>query len=201
MYYADPRKPVTTGSIPHQPRRPYPVTKLLHKDEMVLVISRQHWITLMPPLFVGLIATPALGYFTGTLARTNHAAAQPIIVAWILIIFWVVWRLWSWFTTMIVLTDRNLVLADAAVMARRRSRVSLLSIMEANLVQTALGGRLGYASLTTNIAANSKGASLSPFPWFRYLPEAVDFYVLLLSQLRLHHWEPVQEEVMTRLSK
>jgi uncharacterized membrane protein YdbT with pleckstrin-like domain len=165
---------------------------------------RRHGIYLSTPISVGVIATVGLGGLAGFMAGYADQATfdyagwvMPLsIVAWVLIMSYVGWRVAYWHFYRFILTNKRIMLIQG-IIARDVAMMPLLRVTDMKYEQTPMGRLLNYGTFVIESAGQDQALRE-----IDYLPQPNDIYLWVVEEMyepaavaaRLHEDEESEEE-------
>jgi membrane protein YdbS with pleckstrin-like domain len=165
---------------------------------------RRHAIYLSTPLTVGVVATVVLGGLAGYMAGADRVTfdyagwVMPLsIVAWVLIMAYVGWRVAYWHFYRFILTNKRIMLIQG-IIARDVAMMPLLRVTDMKYEQTPMGRLLNYGTFVIESAGQDQALRE-----IDYLPQPNDIYLWVVEEMyepeavaaRLHETEDAEEEV------
>ncbi len=151
------------------------IKRLLARDEAVALVTRSHWVTLLPTI----VADIAVSIVIVGLSVAGILLAPPFTWFGLLLLliplvhFLAVW--WAWRSRMIVVTDRRIIQVTGIV-NKRVSDTLLEKINDIVTRQSGMGQLLGYGDVEL-ISGSDLGADV-----FRRISDPVRFKKALLEQ-------------------
>jgi len=155
------------------------VSRYLFPTERYRGEWKRHWIHLMPQFIIGTIATFALGYFSGFLAK--HSAASGLttvaVLVWIGVMGWAAWRVADWFFDRFILTNKR-VMVVSGIIARRVAMMPLLRVTDMKYEQSPLGRMLNYGTFVLESAGQEQALRE-----INHLPNPNELYLRVVEEM------------------
>ncbi|HET6213734.1 MAG TPA: PH domain-containing protein [Micromonosporaceae bacterium] len=174
------------GGIPLGQRRVLPledepsgvVSRYLFPTERYRGEWKRHWIHLVPQLLIGTLATFALGYVSGFLAKHNAQGMTSVgILVWIGIMGWVAWRVADWYFDRFILTNKR-VMVVAGIITRRVAMMPLLRVTDMKYEQSPIGRMLNYGTFVLESAGQEQALRE-----VNHLPNPNELYLRVVEEM------------------
>lgn len=172
--------------MPLGPRRVLPledepsalVSRYLFPTERYRGEWKRHWIHLSPQLLIGTLATLALGYVSGVLAKQSQDGVTAVVVLiWIGVMVWVAWRVTDWYFDRFILTNKR-VMVVAGVVTRRVGMMPLLRVTDMKYEQSPLGRVLNYGTFVLESAGQEQALRE-----IKHLPNPNELYLRVVEEM------------------
>jgi membrane protein YdbS with pleckstrin-like domain len=151
---------------------------------------KRHWIQLGKEIAIGLVATLAMGYLTGYMAKHNISSGVTIVILiWLAILFWLSWRVGDWWFDRFILTNKRVMLVSGIV-TRKVAMMPLLRVTDMKYVQSPLGRLLRYGTFELESAGQEQALRKVD-----NLPNPNELYLRIVEEM----YEP--EAVEARLGR
>ena len=164
------------------------VDKYLLPNEVQVATVRRHPAVLGTPAALALGGLLVAGTLTATVASTSHPAVIAIWGIELLLVLWLLWRLWNWRVDYFVVTSARLLLTSG-VFTRAVAMVPINKITDFKFERSFPGRVFGYGDFLVETPAQKQ--SLERVDHIPY-PEAL--YLLVCGMLFPEVLEPVEEE-------
>lgn len=171
--------PVGPRRVLPMPDEPSPLAaRYLFPTEKYRGEWRRHWIHLVPEFVIGVLATFVMGYVSGLLARTNNEGAMgAVILAWLIVLGWVGWRVMDWFFDRFILTNKR-VMVVSGVVTRKVAMMPLLRVTDMKYEQTPLGRMLNYGTFVLESAGQDQALRE-----VKHLPDPNELYLQVVEEM------------------
>ncbi|MEV0839052.1 PH domain-containing protein [Actinocatenispora sera] len=189
----------TATGLPHDgPRRvtsvePEPsayVARYLFPTEKYRGEWRRHWIHIIVPIIVLIVATFLMGFVSSLLAHYKADIAVTVVVLlWVLSLIWVGWRAFDWFQDRFILTNKRVMLINGLI-TRKVAMMPLLRVTDMKYQQSPLGRMLNYGTFVLESAGQDQALREVP-----HLPNPNELYLRVVEEM----YEP--EAVEARLGE
>jgi len=181
------------GGVPISPRRVLPledepsalVARYLFPTERYRGEWRKHWIHLINHILVGALATLALGYLTGFLAKQDMPSLSVIaVVVYALVMGWVAWSVADWYYDRFILTNKR-VMVVRGLITRNVAMMPLLRVTDMKYEQSPLGRMLNYGTFVLESAGQDQALRE-----VKHLPNPNELYLRVVEEM----YEPAAVE-------
>ncbi|MCP2325573.1 membrane protein YdbS with pleckstrin-like domain [Hamadaea flava] len=181
------------GGVPVSPRRVLPledepsalVARYLFPTERYRGEWRKHWIHLINHILVGAVATLALGYLTGFLAKQDMPSLSVIaVVVYALVMGWVAWSVADWYYDRFILTNKR-VMVVRGLITRNVAMMPLLRVTDMKYEQSPLGRMLNYGTFVLESAGQDQALRE-----VKHLPNPNELYLRVVEEM----YEPAAVE-------
>jgi membrane protein YdbS with pleckstrin-like domain len=155
------------------------VSRYLFPTERYRGEWKRHWIHLVPQFVIGTLATFALGYFSGFLAR--HSAASGLttvaILVWVGVMGWAAWQVADWFFDRFILTNKR-VMVVSGIITRRVAMMPLLRVTDMKYEQSPIGRMLNYGTFVLESAGQEQALRE-----IKHLPNPNELYLRVVEEM------------------
>jgi membrane protein YdbS with pleckstrin-like domain len=166
------------------------VSRYLFPTEKFRGEWRKHWIYLSRVTAIFLLATIALGWLTGFVARYDQSGFTTIIVlVWLAVLAWAIWRYADWYHDRFILTNKR-IMAISGLVKRKVGMMPLLRVTDMKYEQSPTGRMLGYGTFVLESAGQDQALRE-----VRFLPNPNELYLRIVEEM----YEP--EAVEARLTQ
>lgn len=181
------------SGVPLGPRRVLPledepsnmVARYLFPTERYRGEWKRHWIHLTNHLFIGVVATFVLGYFSGFLAKTSFKGLWVFaVVIWAVIMGWIAWKVADWYFDRFILTNKRLMLVNGLI-TRRVAMMPLIKVTDMKYEQSPLGRMLNYGTFVLESAGQDQALSKVD-----HMPNPNELYLRIVEEM----YEPAAVE-------
>jgi membrane protein YdbS with pleckstrin-like domain len=181
------------GGVPISPRRVLPledepsslVARYLFPTERYRGEWRKHWIHLINHILVGALATLALGYLTGFLAKQDMPSLSVVaVVVYALVMGWVAWSVADWYYDRFILTNKR-VMVVRGLITRNVAMMPLLRVTDMKYEQSPLGRMLNYGTFVLESAGQDQALRE-----VKHLPNPNELYLRVVEEM----YEPAAVE-------
>lgn len=153
---------------------------------------RRHWMSIVRRLTVGILLTFIIGFLFGYFVRVGVEIALPILVlVWVLVLGWVLWRATEWYYDRFVLTNKRVMLITG-VIKRDVAMMPLNRVTDMRYTQSPLGRVFNYGQFVLESAGQEQALRT-----ISYLPNPTDMYRQLVEEM----YEPEASEARRRPAK
>ncbi|BCB80081.1 hypothetical protein GCM10022251_07410 [Phytohabitans flavus] len=189
---------VDAAGMPIGPRRVLPledepsslVARYLFPTERYRGEWKRHWIHLTTPLLIGTVATFALGYLSGFLARQDvNGLTTAAVILWFAVMGWVTWQIGDWYFDRFILTNKRVMVVNGIV-TRKVGMMPLLRVTDMKYEQSPLGRLLNYGTFVLESAGQDQALRE-----VKHLPNPNELYLRVVEEM----YEP--QAVEARLGK
>ncbi|MFY1634346.1 PH domain-containing protein [Solwaraspora sp. WMMB335] len=189
---------VDASGMPVQPRRVLPledeptplVARYLFPTERYRGEWKRHWIHLITPLLVGVVATFILGYLSGFLAGQDVGGLTTVaVLLWLGVLGWVGWKIADWWFDRFILTNKRVMVVNG-IITRNVAMMPLLRVTDMKYEQSPLGRFLNYGTFILESAGQEQALRE-----VKHLPNPNELYLRVVEEM----YEP--QAVEARLSK
>jgi membrane protein YdbS with pleckstrin-like domain len=179
--------------VPISPRRVLPledepsslVARYLFPTERYRGEWRKHWIHLINHILIGTLATLALGYLTGYLAKQNMASLSAIaVLAYAAVMGWVAWSVVDWHFDRFILTNKRVMVVKGLI-TRNVAMMPLLRVTDMKYEQSPLGRMLNYGTFVLESAGQDQALRE-----VKHLPNPNELYLRVVEEM----YEPAAVE-------
>ncbi|MEJ3743207.1 PH domain-containing protein [Actinomycetes bacterium KLBMP 9797] len=186
------------SGLPIGPRRVLPledepsslVARYLFPTERYRGEWKRHWIHLTTPLLVGTVATFALGYLSGFLARQEVQGLTTVaVIIWLAVMGWVAWQVGDWYFDRFILTNKRVMVVNG-IITRKVGMMPLLRVTDMKYEQSPLGRALNYGTFVLESAGQDQALRE-----IKHLPNPNELYLRVVEEM----YEP--QAVEARLGK
>jgi membrane protein YdbS with pleckstrin-like domain len=185
----------STG-LPPGPRRVLPVepepsayvARYLFPTEKYRGEWKRHWIHMILPLAILVLATFLMGFISSLFAQ-HHAniAVTATLVIWLGVLVYSGWRVFDWFKDRFILTNKRVMLVSGLI-TRKVAMMPLLRVTDMKYEQSPLGRMLNYGTFVLESAGQDQALREVP-----HLPNPNELYLRVVEEM----YEP--EAVEARL--
>jgi membrane protein YdbS with pleckstrin-like domain len=181
------------GGIPISPRRVLPledepstlVARYLFPTERYRGEWRKHWIHLSNQAVIGAVATLALGFLTGYLAKREMSSLSAVVVViYGIIMSWVAWSVADWYYDRFILTNKRVMVVKGLV-TRNVAMMPLLRVTDMKYEQSPLGRVLNYGTFVLESAGQDQALRE-----VKHLPNPNELYLRVVEEM----YEPAAVE-------
>jgi membrane protein YdbS with pleckstrin-like domain len=174
------------SGVPEGPRRVMPledepsslVARYLFPTERYRGEWKRHWIHLQNVFLIGAAATLLLGYVSGFTTRENQPGVTTVIVLiWLLVMFWVAWRVADWYFDRFILTNKRVMVVNGIV-TRRVAMMPLLRVTDMKYEQSPLGRLLNYGTFVLESAGQEQALRE-----VKHLPNPNELYLRVVEEM------------------
>jgi membrane protein YdbS with pleckstrin-like domain len=139
---------------------------------------KRHWIHLQNVFLIGAAATLVLGYASGFTTRENYPGLTTVIVLiWLIVMFWVAWRVADWYFDRFILTNKRVMVVNGIV-TRRVAMMPLLRVTDMKYEQSPLGRMLNYGTFVLESAGQEQALRT-----VKHLPNPNELYLRVVEEM------------------
>ncbi|WP_026930746.1 PH domain-containing protein [Glycomyces tenuis] len=142
---------------------------------------RRHWVHLMPWYIVGTLATFIMGFASGLLMKWDSPSRDTgltiTIIAWLLILGFVGWKLLDWYMDRFILTNKRIMLIQG-VITRSVAMMPLGRVTDMKYAQTPMGRMLNYGEFIIESAGQDQALRNVP-----HLPNPNELYLQMCEEM------------------
>jgi len=184
----DPPLLTTRRVLPLEDEPSSVVNRYLFPTEKFRGEWRRHPIALWKDMVIGVVATFAMGYATGWLAKQNQSTMVTVaLLIYLAVMTAVIWRVADWYYDRFILTNKRVMVVKGLV-TRNVAMMPLLRVTDMKYVQSPLGRMLNYGTFELESAGQDQALSR-----IEHLPNPNDLYLRIVEEM----YEP--EAVEARL--
>ncbi len=185
-----------SGLPPAGPRRVLPVEpepsafvrRYLFPTEKYRGEWRRHWVHILLPIAVVVLATFLMGFISSLLAHYQaKIAVTAVVLIWLLALVWVAFKVMEWFDDRFILTNKRVMLINGLV-TRKVAMMPLARVTDMKYQQSPLGRILNYGTFVLESAGQDQALREVP-----HLPNPNELYLRVVEEM----YEP--EAVEARL--
>jgi membrane protein YdbS with pleckstrin-like domain len=174
--------------LPVEPEPSAYVARYLFPTEKYRGEWRRHWIHLIVPIIVVVLATFLMGFVSSLFAHFHaDIAVTVVVVLWVLSLVWVGWRVMDWFQDRFILTNKRVMLINGLI-TRKVAMMPLLRVTDMKYQQSPMGRMLNYGTFVLESAGQDQALREVP-----HLPNPNELYLRVVEEM----YEP--EAVEARL--
>ncbi len=151
---------------------------------------KRHWVHLVTPLLIGVVATFVLGYLSGFLAGRDVGGLTTVaVLAWFAVMGWVAWRVADWWYDRFILTNKRVMVVNG-IITRQVAMMPLVRVTDMKYEQTPAGRALNYGTFVLESAGQEQALRE-----IKNLPNPNELYLRVVEEM----YEP--QAVEARLGK
>jgi len=167
---------------PSVPDVPSPISaRYLFPTEKYRGEWRRHWVHLMPWYVIGTLATFVMGLASGMLTKweseNRDTALTVTVVAWLLILGFVGWKILDWYMDRFILTNKRIMLIQG-VITRSVAMMPLGRVTDMKYAQTPMGRMLNYGEFIIESAGQDQALRNVP-----HLPNPNELYLQMCEEM------------------
>jgi membrane protein YdbS with pleckstrin-like domain len=167
---------------PSVPDVPSPISaRYLFPTEKYRGEWRRHWVHLMPWYVIGTLATFIMGLASGMLTKweseNRDTALTVTVVAWLLILGFVGWKILDWYMDRFILTNKRIMLIQG-VITRSVAMMPLGRVTDMKYAQTPMGRMLNYGEFIIESAGQDQALRNVP-----HLPNPNELYLQMCEEM------------------
>lgn len=150
---------------------PATVYKHLLPHERQVITVRFHPAVLIGPVALVLAGLAVAGLLSTTLAQHSATAMLVIWGLWLVLVLWLLYKVWVWLEDYFVVTSKRLLLATG-VFTRRVNMIPLTKVTDMRFERSATGRLLGYGKFIVESAGQDQAlreVDHLPYPEQLYL--------------------------------
>lgn len=167
---------------PTVPDVPSPISaRYLFPTEKYRGEWRRHWVHLMPWYLIGTLSTFIMGLASGMLTKweseSRDTALTVTVVAWLLILGFVGWKILDWYMDRFILTNKRIMLIQG-VITRSVAMMPLGRVTDMKYSQTPMGRMLNYGEFIIESAGQDQALRNVP-----HLPNPNELYLQMCEEM------------------
>jgi membrane protein YdbS with pleckstrin-like domain len=167
---------------PTVPDVPSPISaRYLFPTEKYRGEWRRHWVHLMPWYVIGTLATFIMGLASGMLTKweseSRDTALTVTVVAWLVILGFVGWKILDWYMDRFILTNKRIMLIQG-VITRSVAMMPLGRVTDMKYSQTPMGRMLNYGEFIIESAGQDQALRNVP-----HLPNPNELYLQMCEEM------------------
>lgn len=167
---------------PSSPDVPSPISaRYLFPTEKYRGEWRRHWVHLMPWYIVGTLSTFIMGFVSGLLMKweseSRDLGLTITIIAWLLILGLVGWKIIDWYMDRFILTNKRIMLIQG-VITRSVAMMPLGRVTDMKYAQTPMGRMLNYGEFIIESAGQDQALRNVP-----HLPNPNELYLQMCEEM------------------
>jgi membrane protein YdbS with pleckstrin-like domain len=139
---------------------------------------RKHWIYLFDKFAIGAGATFVFGWLWGFTAKhTTGIVSTIVIIAWMITMSWVSWKVADWYFDRFILTNKRL-MAVSGMISRTVAMMPLLRVTDMKYEQTPMGRLLNYGTFVLESAGQEQALRE-----VKHLPNPNELYLRIVEEM------------------
>jgi uncharacterized membrane protein YdbT with pleckstrin-like domain len=150
---------------------PASVYKHLLPHERQVITVRFHPAVLIKPVALTLAGLALAGLLSTTVARHNGTAMLVIWLIWLVLVLWLLVKIWNWLEDYFVVTSQRLLLATG-IFTRTVNMMPLSKVTDMSFKRSTMGRILGYGEFVVESAGQDQAlrrVDHLPYPEQLYL--------------------------------
>jgi membrane protein YdbS with pleckstrin-like domain len=178
--------PAVRRVLPLEDEASHLVARYLFPTERFRGEWKRHPIHLVWPVIIAVIATFALGWLSGLLARWEGGTFPTIILVlfWLGVMGYFAWRVADWHFDRFILTNKRIMKING-IITRNVAMMPLLRVTDMKYVQSPVGRVLNYGTFVIESAGQDQALREVP-----YLPNPNELYLRVVEEM----YEPAAVE-------
>jgi membrane protein YdbS with pleckstrin-like domain len=178
--------PAVRRVLPLEDEASHLVARYLFPTERFRGEWKRHPIHLVWPVIIAVIATFALGWLSGLLARWDGGTFPTIILVllWLGVMGYFAWRVADWHFDRFILTNKRIMKING-IITRNVAMMPLLRVTDMKYVQSPIGRVLNYGTFVIESAGQDQALREVP-----YLPNPNELYLRVVEEM----YEPAAVE-------
>jgi membrane protein YdbS with pleckstrin-like domain len=190
------------SGMPLGPRRVLPledepsafVARYLFPTEKFRGEWRKHWTYLFDQFAVGAVATFVFGWLWGYFAKHHYTAVSTaVIIAWVVVMFWVSWRVADWYFDRFILTNKR-IMSVSGMVTRTVGMMPLLRVTDMKYEQSSMGRLFNYGNFVLESAGQDQALRE-----VKHLPNPNELYLRIVEEM--YEPEAVEAKLTARMSE
>ena len=172
--------------LPLEDEASHLVARYLFPTERYRGEWRKHFIHLIGPLLMGVVATFLLGWLSGVLANLDAlpALSTITILLWLGVMGYIAWKVADWHFDRFILTNKRVMVVHGIV-TRKVAMMPLLRVTDMKYEQSPLGRVLNYGTFVLESAGQDQALREVP-----HLPNPNELYLRVVEEM----YEPAAVE-------
>lgn len=150
---------------------PASVNKYLLPHERQVISVHEHPAVLIGPIALVLLGLAIAGLLSNTVTHGNSTAILIIWGLWVVLLLWLVVKIWDWAVNYFVVTSKRLILAKG-VIVRNVGMLPLTKVTDMSFRRSTIGRFLGYGEFIVESAGQDqalRNVKFIPYPEQLYL--------------------------------
>jgi uncharacterized membrane protein YdbT with pleckstrin-like domain len=150
---------------------PASVNRYLLPHERQVISVHEHPAVLIGPIALVLLGLAIAGLLSNTVTHGNSTAILIIWGLWVLLLLWLILKIWAWSVDYFVVTSHRLLLAQG-VIVRKVGMLPLAKVTDMSFQRTTIGRVLGYGEFIVESAGQDqalRNVKFIPYPEQLYL--------------------------------
>ena len=150
---------------------PSSVNRYLLPHERQVISVHEHPAVLIGPIALVLLGLAIAGFLSNTVTHGNSTAILIIWGLWVLLLLWLILKIWAWSVDYFVVTSHRLLLAQG-VIVRKVGMLPLAKVTDMSFQRTTIGRVLGYGEFIVESAGQDqalRNVKFIPYPEQLYL--------------------------------
>jgi membrane protein YdbS with pleckstrin-like domain len=182
----DSSTPAVRRVLPLEDEASHLVARYLFPTERFRGEWKRHPIHLVWPVTIAVVATFALGWLAGLLARWDGGMFPTyiLILIWLAVMGYFAWRVADWHFDRFILTNKRIMKIEG-IITRNVAMMPLLRVTDMKYVQSPLGRVLNYGTFVIESAGQDQALREVP-----YLPNPNELYLRVVEEM----YEPAAVE-------
>jgi uncharacterized membrane protein YdbT with pleckstrin-like domain len=150
---------------------PASVNRYLLPHERQVISVHEHPAVLIGPIALVLVGLAIAGVLSNYVAHGNMDAILIIWGAWVVLLLWLVGKIWDWSVNYFVVTSHRLLLAQGFIV-RKVGMLPLTKVTDMSFQRSTIGRILGYGEFIVESAGQDqalRNVKFIPYPEQLYL--------------------------------
>lgn len=172
--------------LPLEDEASHLVARYLFPTERYRGEWKKHLIHLFWPMVIGVLATFALGWLSGLLARLDNMQALTTIgiLGWLAVMGYVAWKVADWHFDRFILTNKRVMVVHG-IITRKVAMMPLLRVTDMKYEQSPIGRILNFGTFVLESAGQDQALREVP-----HLPNPNELYLRVVEEM----YEPAAVE-------
>jgi uncharacterized membrane protein YdbT with pleckstrin-like domain len=158
------------------PNVPKELDRYLIPTESIIFMIRRHWIVLLEPILSVIAGLIVVGFVTGHTGDDLGFIDKVFVVAWLVLVLRLIWKVTDWYLELFLATDRRLMLVHG-IITRKVDIMPMSKVTDMRYDRTVTGKVFGYGVYILESAGQDQALST-----INYISDP-DHHYQLISQV------------------
>jgi hypothetical protein len=146
----------------YHPQAPKELERYLVPTEAIIFMLRRHWLVLVEPIATVIAGLIVVGFLDQKLSGSALRLRDIAILAWLVLLGRLVWKLIDWHQELFLATDRRLVLLHG-IITRKVAMMPMAKVTDMRYDRTVPGRIFGYGVFILESAGQDQALSTVNF--------------------------------------
>jgi hypothetical protein len=142
----------------YHPQAPKELERYLVPSEAIVFMTRLHWLVLVEAVLTTILGLLVVGFLDQNLSGDALVLRDIAIIAWLLLVARLIWKLIDWHQELFLATDRRLILLHG-IITRKVAMMPMAKVTDMRYDRTVPGRILGYGVFVLESAGQDQALS------------------------------------------